>query len=55
MDFFIYFKPRIYPTGDPLSCFFVSFGLLQNIEIGAPNIDPARRRLEGFPEKKKPW
>jgi hypothetical protein len=49
---FICFKPRIYYNVEPLSCFFVTSGLSQDIEIGAPNIDSPRRRLQGFPKKK---
>jgi hypothetical protein len=49
---FICFKPRIYSTVEPLSCFFVASGLPQDIEIGAANIDLPRRRLQGFPKKK---
>jgi hypothetical protein len=48
---FICFKTRIYSIVEPLSCFFVASSLSPDIEIGALNIDPSRRRLQGFPKK----
>jgi hypothetical protein len=49
---FICFKPRIYSILEPLSSFFVTLGILQDIEIRASNIDSPRRRLQGFLKKK---
>jgi hypothetical protein len=45
------FKPKNYSTAEPLSCFFVTSGLPQDIEIVAANIDLQRRRLQGVPKK----
>ena len=46
----IYFKPNNYSTARPLSCFFVTSGLPQYIEIVATNIERSRRRLQGIPK-----
>jgi hypothetical protein len=47
----IYFKPKNYSTAGPLSCFFVTSGLPQDVEIVGANIDLQRRRLQAVPEK----
>jgi hypothetical protein len=47
----IYFKPNNYSTVGPLSCFFVTSGLPQDVEIVGANIDLQRRRLQGVPKK----
>jgi hypothetical protein len=47
----IYFKPKNYSIAGPLSCFFVTSGLPQDVEIVEANIDLQRRRLQGVPKK----
>jgi hypothetical protein len=42
---------RIIPLQGPLSCFFVTSGLPQDVEIVEANIDLQRRRLQGVPKK----
>jgi hypothetical protein len=40
------FKPNNYSTTEPLSCFFVTSGLLQDVEISITNIYLQRRILK---------
>jgi hypothetical protein len=47
----IYFKPNNYSTVGPLSCFFVTSGLPQDVDNAEANIDLHTRRLQGVPKK----
>jgi hypothetical protein len=46
-----YFKPNNYSTVEPLSCFFVTSGLPQDVEIVTNNIDLKRIILQGVLKK----